>query len=302
MTKRVLVVGCNGLLGQKLVRALEGKKNWEVLAASVEPARLFDSPVPYERVDITRQEQVHRLVTEFSPDAILNAAAYTNVDQAEVNKALCWSINVAGVENLARAAAENGAHVFHVSTDYVFSGENGPYVESDEPSPRGFYARSKLAAEWALEAFGAPTFIARTSTLFGLGENIRPNFVTWLISALRAGKQVTIVDDQISNPTLADSLAEVLVAAVEQKARGIYHVTGSEALDRYTFALKIASVFGLDASLIRRGKTADLKQLSPRPMNGALVVEKVQQDLGVHLLTVQEALEQLKAQMEKDAL
>ncbi len=299
MSKRILIVGCNGLLGQKLTRALEKKTGWDVLGTSVEPERLFESPIPYQSVDITREEQVRRLVKEFSADAIINAAAYTNVDRAEVDKALCWSINVVGVENLARAAAGAGAHIFHVSTDYVFSGENGPYTEADEPSPRGFYAHSKLAAEWALEAFGVPAFVARTSTLFGLGENVRPNFVTWLISALRAGKEVTIVDDQISNPTLADSLAEVLVKAVEKKATGTYHVTGSEALDRYAFALQIASVFQLDTRLIHRGKTADLNQLAPRPMNAALIVEKVQRDLGVHLLTVEEALEQLKAQMEK---
>lgn len=298
MSKRVLVVGCNGLLGQKLVHALKKKSGWQVLGASVEPNLLFRTSVPYKKLDITQADEVYHLIADFKPHAILNAAAYTNVDRAEIEKELCWAINVVGVENLASAAKEVGAGIFHVSTDYVFSGDDGPYTEADEPAPRGFYARSKLAAEWVLEAFGVPAFVARTSTLFGLGENIRPNFVTWLIAALRNGKLVTIVDDQVSNPTLADSLAHVLVTAVEKGATGVYHVTGSEALDRHSFALRIAEIFGLNTEHIRRGKTADLNQLAPRPMNAALIVDKVQKELGVHLLTVDEALTNLKNQMD----
>ncbi len=299
--KRVLVVGCNGLLGQKVARRLLENPNVTVMGASVEPELLFDAPLPYHQMDITREEAVNRLVSNCAPDAIVNAAAYTNVDRAEIEKTLCWEINVVGVENLARVARDIGARFYHISTDYVFSGENGSYSEEDEPAPRGFYARSKLTAEWVLEAFGVPSFIARTSTLFGLGEHVRPNFVTWLISALQARKAVTIVTDQISNPTLADNLAEVLAVAIEKEAEGIYHVTGSEALSRYAFALKIAEVFDLNPALIRKGKTADLKQLAPRPLNAALRVDKVQRDLGVHLFTVKEALRELKKQIEMNS-
>ncbi|NOY78734.1 MAG: dTDP-4-dehydrorhamnose reductase [Calditrichaeota bacterium] len=300
MKNRYLIVGCNGLLGQKIVREISKQSSdSEILGTSIEPSVLFSTRISYQRIDITKIDSVHRVVREFRPTVIVNAAAYTNVDRAEIDQDLCWEINVIGVENLALEAKAVGAMLYHVSTDYVFSGENGPYRETDTPDPRGFYARSKLAAEWAIEESGAAYFIGRTSTLFGAGENIRPNFVLWLISALKKNQEVTIVDDQIGNPTLADNLAEAFRVAIEKKATGLFHLAGRESIDRYSFALKIARIFNLNQSLIHRGKTSDLKQLAPRPMNAALSVEKAQKELGVYLMSVEEELLELKKQLDE---
>ncbi|GBE26184.1 dTDP-4-dehydrorhamnose reductase [bacterium BMS3Bbin03] len=298
MAERILVVGCNGLLGQKVVQELSahfGNKN--VLCVSIEPRALFSTNVPYRQMDITKIDSVHGVIQQFKPTVVVNTAAYTNVDKAEIEKDLCWEINVTGVENLAAAAKEAGALLYHISTDYVFSGENGPYREEDKPDPRGFYAKSKWAAEIAIRKMGVSYFIARTSTLFGTGENVRPNFVLWLISALKKNQEVTIVDDQTGNPTLADNLAEALRVAIEKRAAGVYHLTGREAIDRYSFAHRIAKIFGLNALLIKRGKTSHLKQLAPRPMNAAFIVEKAEKELGVHLMSVDEALLKLKQQL-----
>ena len=298
MKNRYLVVGCNGLLGQKIVQEISKNcPDSEILGASVEPEILFLTNILYRQMDITKIDSVHRVVREFRPTVIINAAAYTNVDKAEIEQDRCWEINVTGVENLALEAMHVGAMLYHVSTDYVFSGEKGPYRETDVPDPRGVYSKSKLAAEMAIKESGADYFIGRTSTLFGTGENVRPNFVLWLISALQKNKKVTIVDDQIGNPTLADNLAEAFRVAVGKKATGIFHLAGREAIDRYSFALKIAQIFGLNQSLISRGKTSDLNQLAPRPLNAALSVEKAQKELGVHLMSVEEELLELKRQL-----
>ncbi len=298
MKNRYLVVGCNGLLGQKIVRMiLEHYPDSTILGASVEPEVLFTSDIQYRQMDITKIDSVRRVVREFRPTIIINAAAYTNVDKAEVQQDICWEINVTGVENLALEARTVGARIYHVSTDYVFSGENGPYRETDVPHPRGIYAKSKLAAEMAIEESGAVYFIGRTSTLFGMGENVRPNFVLWLISALKKNQEVTIVDDQIGNPTLADNLAEAFRVAIEKKATGVFHLAGRESIDRYSFAIKIAEVFNLNSGLIHRGKTSDLKQLAPRPLNAALSVEKAQKELDVYLMSVEEELLELKRQL-----
>jgi len=298
MKNRYLVVGCNGLFGQKMVREISERcPDSVILGASVESGVLFSTDIQYQQIDITKIDSVHRVVREFHPTVIINAAAYTNVDRAEIDQDLCWEINVIGVENLALEARAVGAILYHVSTDYVFSGENGPYRETDVPDPRGFYAKSKLAAEMAVEESGAAYFIGRTSTLFGMGENVRPNFVLWLISALKKNQEVTIVDDQIGNPTLADNLAEAFRVAIEKKAMGIFHLAGRESIDRYSFAIKIARIFDLNSSLIHRGKTSDLKQLAPRPLNAALSVEKAQEELGVYLMSVEEELLELKKQL-----
>ncbi len=303
MKNRYLVVGCNGLLGQKFVEILsENDPDSTILGASVEPGVLFSTNIRYQQMDITKIDSVHRVVEEFHPTHIINAAAYTNVDKAEIDQEICWEINVIGVENLALEARAAGAMLYHVSTDYVFSGGNGPYKETDIPDPQGFYAKSKLAAELAVEESGAAYFIGRTSTLFGLGENVRPNFVLWLISALKKNQDVIIVDDQIGNPTLADNLAEAFRVAMLKNATGIFHLTGRESIDRYSFAIKIARIFNLNSSLIHRGKTSDLKQLAPRPMNAAMSVEKAQKELGVHLMSVEEELLELKKQLLKKNL
>jgi len=298
MKNRNLIVGCNGLLGQKFVEILsKNNPDSTILGVSVEPEVLFSTNIRYQQMDITNIDSVHRVVQEFHPTNIFNAAAYTNVDKAEIEQDLCWKINVTGVENLALEAKAVGASLYHVSTDYVFSGENGPYRETDVPEPRGFYAKSKLAAEIAIKESGVAYFIGRTSTLFGLGENVRPNFVLWLISALEKNQEVKIVDDQIGNPTLADNLADAFRVAMLKKATGIFHLAGREFIDRYSFAMKIAQIFDLNSSLIHRWKTSELKQLAPRPMNASMSVEKAQKELGVHLMSVEEELLELKRQL-----
>jgi len=295
MAKKVIIVGCNGLLGQKLVAQFRTK--YDVLGCGIELQLLFKADIRYQQLDITKRPQVKRIIMGEKPHLVINAAAYTDVDRAEKEKELCWAVNVSGVENLSYYTHLVNAKLIHISTDYVFDGYKGNYSENDRPNPLSYYAKSKLAGENAVIASGVEHIIARTAVLYGHAENVRPNFVTWLISQLKQRKQVTIVDDQIGNPTLADNLSEAIATAVQLDAQGVYHLAGCEAIDRFHFAIKIAEIFELDTNLIQKGKSDTLKQLAQRPLNASLNVSKALTELGVNLYNVTEGLQVLKSQI-----
>jgi len=311
LRKRVLITGANGLLGQQLVKVFRDEYEVHGLGLQAEPR--WAAPVGregifhYHQGDITERQPLRTLVQELVPKFIINAAAFTDVDGSETQRELCWKANVTGVENLVYAAQKVDSRLIHVSTDYVFDGKNGPYREEDLPNPLGFYARSKLAGENALINSKANYAIARTMVLYGAGHEIRPNFVTWLIDQLRHGKSVRIVDDQFGNPTLASELATALRILAESDPaprgaasatkRGIYHISGSEVIDRYHFAVKIAEVFDLDPGLIQPIKTSDFKQASPRPLRSGFDISKAVRELGITMSDVVGGLRKFKVEL-----
>lgn len=295
--KKVLITGCNGLLGQKLI--LEFSQDFAVFGLDIHPQSFLEKlKIGYDTVDITNRPQITRYISQLAPDVIVNAAAYTDVDGAETEKDLCWKINVAGVENLVVAARKTGAHLIHISTDYIFDGENGPYHEEDTPHPTGYYGKSKLAGENVIKNSPVKWSIIRTMVLYGAGENLRPNFVTWLIQTLRAGKSVRIVDDQFGNPTLADDLADGIHEVAQQEKTGIYHMSGRDLLSRYDFSLMIAEEFGLDPKLITRIKTSDLQQKASRPLKSGWLLDKAHNELGLTFMSARESLLHLKHQLQ----
>jgi dTDP-4-dehydrorhamnose reductase len=250
----------------------------------------------YKSVDLNDRRALRDCVKEFVPNCIINAAAYTNVDGGETERDACWRANVGVVENLVYAAQKVEARLVHVSTDYVFDGKAGPYKEDDTPNPLGFYARSKLAGENVLLSSRINFAIARTMVLYGAGFGIRANFVTWVIDQLRQGKAIRAVDDQFGNPTLASELAAALYRLAESGKAGIYHLSGSEIIERFTFAQRIADTFGLDKSLISPVKTADFKQPAPRPLKSGFIIDKAEKELGVRLSNVCGGLEKFKVE------
>jgi dTDP-4-dehydrorhamnose reductase len=296
MRKKVLITGANGLLGQQLVKIFQ--KDYDTLALGLQPEpRLPGGNFQYYQGDLTNRQQLRNLVHEFVPNFMINAAGFTDVDGSETQRELCWKVNVSGLENLVYAAQKVNARVIQVSTDYVFDGLAGPYDEEARPNPLGFYGRSKLAGENALISSKVNYAIARTMVLFGTGREIRPNFVTWLITQLLSGKSVRIVDDQFGNPTLASELAVALRQLAESGRKDIYHISGSEVIDRYHFALKIAETFGLDSHLIRPAKTSDLKQAAPRPLRSGFDIAKAVRELGVAMSDAGGGLQKFKAEL-----
>lgn len=296
--ERVLVVGSNGLLGQKVAEQLVRGFNYHVTLTSIESAPVREMPAaPYMQADITNRKTVKDLVGSVNPDVIINCAAMTNVDACETEREIAWKINVGGVEHLIEAARKRPATIIHVSSDYVFDGKNGPYHEEDRPEPLSYYGKSKLAGENALRTSDVPYFVARTMVLYGYAEGVKANFALWLVNSLREGQAVRIVDDQIGNPTLVDDLAFGLIRAMEMKRRGIYNIAGKDIVSRFEFAVALARAFGLDPSLIQPIKTSQLNQPAARPLRSGLITLKAEVDLGLKLSGVDQGLALLKSQL-----
>jgi len=297
--KRVLITGANGLLGQKLVKTLLNDFEIYGIGNKKQPSLSLQN-YRYEPCDISKRDKVRELVKSFEPHVIVNAAAFTDVDGSEDNKELCWRVNVIGVENLVYAARKVNAFMVHVSTDYVFDGSADIYHEDSKPSPLGFYGRAKLAGENALIASDLRWAIARTMVLYGTGINLGSNFAMWLIEKLSKNEAVTVVDDQFGHPTLADDLARAIRKIIELGSTGIFNVVGSEYINRYDFALKLADVFDYDKKLIRPIKTEDLQQKAPRPLKSRFALDKVEKELEIQMSNTEAGLRILKQQLAGD--
>jgi dTDP-4-dehydrorhamnose reductase len=302
MYRRVLIVGANGLVGQKLTEIFSNDRNFDLLiSARQSEAYNKAASFGYVQLDATNLAAVKELVWNFSPEVIINAAAYTDVDGCEREKELSWKANVTAVENLITASRLVGARVVHISTDYVFDGKAGPYDETATPNPLSYYGKEKLASENAVRASGENWAIVRTMVVYGVAPKVKKNFAIWLVQELKKGNRVNIVCDQFGNTTLADDLARGIYELVRQNKRGLYHIAGSDILSRFEFAQKLAKEFGFDTSLIHPIRTAELNQLAARPLQSGLITLKAQAELGITFLSSDESLKKFKEQFLESA-
>lgn len=251
-----------------------------------------------ETIDITTGEIV-TYIERVSPDAVIHCAAFTNVDQCEIEREKAWNVNVLGTEKVAAACQKTGAKLVYVSTDFVFDGKKGRYTEEDEPNPVSWYGKTKLEGEQKVEIIDNYV-IARTSVLYGWHKRL--NFVTWVIYQLKNENPIRIVTDQYTCPTLADNLADCLIELCVHNGYGLYHVTGSERINRYEFALKIARIFGLDTTLITPIRSEELNQKAERPKDSSLSTEKVKSVVDTPLLNIDEGLKRMKNELKKDVI
>lgn len=293
----VLITGSNGLLGQTLASIFSREGDYKVVVSSIENLPAIDYGYTYHQLDITNKDQVKNLVADIKPEIIINAAAMTNVDLCETERELCWKLNVDAVKHLIIASRIVNAKVVHYSTDYVFDGMNGPYIEEDIPNPVSFYGRSKLASENALVSSGIDYLIIRTMVLYGVGVNIKPNFAIWLIDKLKNEQPVNIVTDQIGNATIVDDLAFGTLRLLERNKTGLYNIAGEDILSRYDFTLKMCEVFGFDKRLVLPLLTKELNQPAPRPTNSGLITLKARSELGLNFMSSLEGLRLLKSQL-----
>jgi dTDP-4-dehydrorhamnose reductase len=256
---KLLVTGAAGMLGRDV--------------ASAAAAAGHDlTALGHGELDIADGAAVAAAVSEARPDAVLNCAAWTDVDGAEANAEHAFAVNGPGAGNVARAAADTGAWIIQVSSDYVFSGDKrSPYVESDPTGPRSQYGRGKLAGERAVaRAAPAQHTIVRSSWLFGAGGRCFPATI------LRAGAQrdqLTVVDDQVGCPTFTGHLAPALMALAEDPILGLAHVAGGGSCSWYSFAKEIVRLAGLGCEVVP-GTTAELRRPAPRPAYSVLGSER----------------------------
>jgi dTDP-4-dehydrorhamnose reductase len=256
---RVLITGAAGMLGQDVAAAASAAGH-EVTAMS------------RRELDITDPAAVAGAIGGARPDVVINCAAYTNVDGAETEREQAHAVNGSGAGNVARAAAENGARIVHVSSDYVFDGsKRSPYVESDPTGPLSQYGSSKLAGEVAVAraAPGAHT-IVRSAWLFGL---LGPCFPATIMRLARERDELTVVDDQVGCPTFTPHLAVALVKLSGAAPTGIVHVAAGGQCSWFEFAEEIVTAAGADCE-VKPGTTAELARPAPRPAYSVLGSER----------------------------
>jgi len=295
---KILVTGSNGLLGQKLTALLAAHPQHTLLRTSRAPQEGASGEWAF--MDITDPASVDSVFQKFSPDAVIHAAAMTMVDDCELQQEACWKANVEGTRNVLASASRIGAHVIHVSTDFIFDGSHGPLAEDAEPSPVNFYGASKLEAERLVQGYSGDWAILRTVLVYGItADRSRSNIALWVKNNLEAGKTIRVVDDQWRTPTLAEDLATGCLLAAEHHAIGIYHVSGPELLTPYDMAVQVAGFFNLDAALISRTDSTQFTQPAKRPLRTGFIIDKARREWGYSPRNFREGLVVMKAQMEQ---
>jgi dTDP-4-dehydrorhamnose reductase len=287
---KLLVTGASGLLGTKLCQ-LALKRNYEVYAAYRQHKPLYGTPVELNILDAKAEQQT---LAKIRPDAVVHAAALTDVDKCEQEKQLAWKTNVEATENLVQFCRKRGVFLLYVSTDYVFDGEKGNYKETDTPAPINDYGLTKLKGEEVVQALDNYC-IARGSVIYGSTPATgKINFALWLFDKLKKKEEVKIVIDQWNSPTLNINMAEMIIEALEKRTNGIFHLAGATRLSRYEFAENLAETFNLDTKYLTPTQSKHIKWVAKRPKDSSLNVNKAEQTLTNKPLRIREALEKMK--------
>ncbi len=255
---RLVVTGAQGMLGQAVV-ATARERGHDVIALT------------RADLDLTDADAVGAAIDSARPEAVVNCAAWTDVDGAQEREFEATAINGAGAGNLARAAASAGARLVHVSTDYVFDGNaSEPYIESDPVGPRSAYGRSKLAGEREVLAAGADHAIVRTAWLFGAGGR---NFVDTMLTLGAQRDELRVVDDQVGCPTWTGHLAPALLTLAEGGSTGIFHAASRGRCSWFELARAAIERSGLSCAVLPT-TTAEFPRPAPRPAFSVLGTER----------------------------
>ncbi|MBQ3339094.1 MAG: dTDP-4-dehydrorhamnose reductase [Atopobiaceae bacterium] len=288
---RILITGAKGQLGHELRRLLE---TGEAEIGPI-PEALRGSEAVYidvDELDITDAAAVDAFFTKHDFDAVINCAAMTNVDGCEKAEEAAYRVNALGPENLARASAAQGAKFVQVSTDYVFPGnEPGERVESDPTGPISAYGRTKLAGEELSLAANPRTFVVRTAWLYGY---VGKNFVKTMLRLARELGGMTVVDDQLGNPTSANDLAHEILRLILTEEYSIYHCTNNGTVSWAGFARAIVEGAGYDPAIVTSCTSDEYAAAHPeaarRPLFSALRNAHLEQTIGDEMRPWQEAL------------
>ena len=291
MSLKVLITGAKGQLGSELRRCLA---NMQAEIGPISEAYadaqvfLYDSGT----LNIADKDAVFKAFQEIEPDIVFNCAAFTNVDGCELNEDAAYAVNATGPENLAQAAKVCGAKLVHVSTDYVFPGtEPTPRIENDEPAPISAYGRTKLAGEIAVRKNCDEYFIVRTAWLYGYEGK---NFVKTMMGLGEKFDEVTVVDDQLGNPTSANDLAYTILKLALTNDYGTYHATNEGTCSWAEFASAIMESAGLDCKVVPVS-SAQWKEMHPeaaaRPAFSSLENKHLADTIGNEMRPWQDALD-----------
>jgi len=253
--KKILILGARGMLGHDLAKVFAEYNPW-----------LWDR----EELDVTNEQMVKEKINYLSPDVIINAAAYTNVDGAETDVELAFAINSQAVDFLSKASKTVGAKFVHLSTEYVFNGENkNGYNEDDKTEPINIYGRSKAEGEKNLIDSGIDYYLIRTSWLYGQapqkGKPRGKNFIDTVLAKVAQGEELKVVNDQFGHPTYTFDLAQGIKSLLwENYPIGIYHLVNDGVASWFELAKYALQIKGLNAK-IKPCLSSDFPSVAKRP-------------------------------------
>lgn len=281
---KYLVTGVNGQLGYDVSRELK-ERGYEFLG------------VDKAEMDITNQEEVEKVITEYHPDIVVHCAAYTAVDAAEDNKELCMKINVDGTRYIAEVCKKIDATMFYISTDYVFEGTGEKAWEvDDEKKPCNVYGESKYLGELEVEKLLEKYFIIRISWVFGINGN---NFIKTMLKLAEIHDEISVVNDQIGSPTNTYDLSKLLVDMSETEKYGVYHATNEGYCSWYEFACEIFKIAGKQVK-VNGIPTNEYPTRAVRPLNSRMSKKELDENGFNRLIKWKQSLEEYIAKLGVD--
>lgn len=251
---KVLVTGANGQLGYDVVKKLKESK-------------IDHYGATREDFDLKQEKETKKFIINYQPDVIVHCAAYTDVDQAEIERELCYHVNVLGTRYVAEAAKELDAKMLYISTDYVFDGKSDkPYEVTDQPNPINYYGETKYQGEQEVQKLLDKYFIVRTSWVFGEHGD---NFVKTMLKLGKERDKISVVADQYGSPTYTGDLAELIIEMIKTDKYGIYHATNEGYCNWYEFAKEIFEVADIDVK-VNPVSSSEFQSEADRPKNSRL--------------------------------
>jgi dTDP-4-dehydrorhamnose reductase len=288
----LLVTGASGLLGASTV--LQAKASGQPVAGLCHRHLLHVPDLPTYAVDLTDRRRTRDLIASLHPTQIIHSAAATNVDWCEEHPEEAEKINCDASSFLAELAEELHARMVYISTDSVFDGARGLYLETEPPAPLNAYARSKMQGEQAVLQKNPSALLVRVN-LYGWNVQDKLSLAEWILEQLIAGKQVQGFTDIYFTPLLANDLADILLCMLEHGLSGLYHVVGSERVSKFEFAQRLAAVFGFEQKLVAPVRVVESGLRAARPPDISLRTDKICRALGRAMPDVEAGLRRFRS-------
>ncbi len=289
---RVLVTGANGLVGKKIAQQLSKNGNLEVYATSLKKINL-DGITAF--TSNLLNANINQMVEDIKPDALIHCAALSSPDACDVDRFAAKRMNVELTQRIVSACEDYHVRLVFLSTDFVFDGQKGSYIEDDTANPINYYGESKLEAEKIIHKANIPSAIIRTSLVYGYEQKLsRPNILTQVIEYLGKNQTYKVPTDQIRTPTYAKDLAIAIEQICLNDVNGLFHVSCDEVISVADFAKTIATTFGFSTDLLQSIKSSELPQAALRPKNTSLVIKKIKDAINYTPTPIELALRQIK--------
>ena len=286
---KILIIGGSGTIGSKIIEQFQSSN-------IILDYTFLTNPIPSKigyMLDITNRKNTIELITKLNPDIVIHTAALTNVDLCETNNVLANLINVQGTKNIVDGCMKIQSKIIFISTSYVFDGNSDQYFEEDLPNPTSYYGITKYESEKIIQNSNLDFLILRTDQPYCWIEKWQKiNSVIRLIHTLKKGDTLKEIVDWYNNPTYVPNFVLALDSLLQKNYNGIYHLTGSDFINRYEWSLKVSKIFNLKSELIIPINSKNLN-LPVTRKKIKLNNEKIFQKTGHHMINVDDGLKKM---------